>query len=141
MKFTAHFYKLNYDFSPEFADAHNNGEDSENNRKYDWEDELVITSAVEDIQVLEDSSYVLRGERDGEQFSEEIHKMTVFYIIVKDGENVPMACSKSILEQYNIEKNEGEIILNVFLQEWEPLTNPIPGLYVALQDFPKLLIN
>lgn len=141
MKCTAHFYKLNYDFSPEFAAAHHNGEESENNRKYDWEDELVISREVENIEVYEDSSYTLKGERDGTPFAEEVFKMTVFQIIVKDCENVPMACSKSILDHYEIEKTDKEIILKVFLEEGEPLTNPIPGLYVALQDFPKTLIN
>lgn len=141
MKCTAHFYKLNYDFSPEFADVHHDGEESENNRKYDWEDELVITGEVEDIQVKEDSSYILKGERDGEQFSEELPNMTVFQISVKNGQDIPMACSPSVLKNYNIEKSEEEIILNVFLEDEEPLTNPVSGLYIALQDFPTHLIN
>ena len=141
MKCTAHFYKLNYDFSPEFADTHHNGKESENNRKYDWEDELAITNDVEDIQVQENSNYTLVGEQNGEQFSEEIPNVTLFKIKAKDGQDVTMACSDSIVHEYKIEKSDNNIILKVFLNEGEPLTNPIAGIYIAIEDFPKHLIN
>lgn len=36
MKLKAHFYLLNIDFSPEYAEANHNGEESENNIKYEW---------------------------------------------------------------------------------------------------------
>ena len=141
MKCTAHFYKLNYDFSPEFAEAHHNGEASENNRKYDWEDELLITNEVDKIEVQENSIYILEGEKNGEKFAEELSEMTIFKVSVKDGPDVSMACSQSILSHYNIEEKEKSIVLKVFLEEKEPLTNPVPGIYIALQDFPKHLIN
>ncbi len=141
MKCTAHFYKLNYDFSPEFAEAHHNGEPSENNRLYDWEDELLITSEVEDIEVQENANYILKGEKNEEGFEEKLPNMTIFKILVKEGEDVSMTCSRSVLNHYNIERKEDTIVLKVFFEEREPLTNPVPGVYIALQDFPKHLIN
>lgn len=141
MKCTTHFYKLNYDFSQEFADEHYNGKESENNRKHDWEDELIITGEVDDIKVQENTSYTLRGERNGDQFAEEIEKMTVFQIFIENKQDVIMACSAAIIDHYKIENRENEIILKVFLEEEEPLTNPIPGLYIALHDFPKNLLH
>lgn len=141
MKCTARFYKLNYDFSPEFAEAHHEGKESENNRLYDWEDELAITTEVVDIKVLNNSSYTIQGERNGKEFSEEIPNVMLFHIVGEDGAITPMACSHSLVNKYEIEKVEDAINLNVFLEEMEPLTNPIPGVYIAIKDFPKSLID
>lgn len=141
MKCTARFYKLNYDFSPEFAEAHHEGKESENNRFYDWQDELVVTTEVVDIKVLENSTYTIQGERKGEEFSEEISNVMLFQLIGEDGSITPMACSQVLVNKYDIEREENAINLNVYLEEMEPLTNPIPGIYIAIQDFPKSLID
>lgn len=141
MKCIARFYKLNYDFSPEFAEAHHKGEESENNRFYDWQDELAITTPVKDIQVLENSVYTIEGDKGGEKFSEEVKYMMLFQIIGEDDSVTPMACSHSLVNKYEIIKEEENFILNVYLEEMEPLTNPIPGVYIAIKDFPKLLMD
>src|SRR5690554_4466913 len=86
MKCTARFYKMNYDFSPEFAEAHHEGKESENNRLHDWEDELAITTDVVDIEVLENSTYTIQGEKSGEAFSEVVSNMLVFNLIGAEGE-------------------------------------------------------
>src|SRR5690554_1425786 len=85
MKCTARFYKMNYDFSPEFAEAHHEGKESENNRLHDWEDELAITTDVVDIEVLENSTYTIQGEKGGEAFSEVVSNMLVFNLIGAEG--------------------------------------------------------
>lgn len=141
MKCTARFYKMNYDFSPEFAEAHHEGKESENNRLYDWQDELAITTKVKDIEVFENSTYTIQGEKGGKAFSEEIGNVLLFHIIGEDGAITPMACSQVLVLKYDIEKKEDSINLNVYFEEMEPLTNPIPGVYIAIQDFPKLLID
>ena len=141
MKCTARFYKMNYDFSPEFAEAHHDGNESENNRFYDWEDELKITTEVKDIEVVDNAIYTLQGEKGGEAFSEEIKNILLFNIIGEDGAVTQMACSKSLVLKYDINREEASINLKVFLEEMEPLTNPIPGIYIAIQDFPKSLVD
>ncbi|WP_417265442.1 hypothetical protein [Brumimicrobium sp.] len=141
MKCTARFYKMNYDFSPEFAEAHHEGKESENNRLHDWEDELAITTDVVDIEVLENSTYTIQGEKGGEAFSEVVSNMLVFNLIGAEGEITQMACSHVLVQNYEIEKGDDFIHLNVYLEEREPLTNPIPGIYIAIQDFPKSLIG
>jgi hypothetical protein len=141
MKCTARFYKMNYDFSPEFAEAHHGGNESENNRFYDWEDELNITTEVKDIEVVDNTSYTLQGEKDNEAFSEEIKNVLLFNIIGEDGAITQMACSKSLVLKYDINREESSIDLNVYLEEMEPLTNPIAGIYIAIQDFPKSLVD
>ena len=141
MKCTARFYKMNYDFSPEFAEAHHGGNESENNRFYDWEDELNITTEVKDIEVVDNTSYSLQGEKDNEAFSEEIKNVLLFNIIGEDGAITQMACSKSLVLKYDINRDEASIDLKVYLEEMEPLTNPIAGIYIAIQDFPKSLVD
>ncbi|PWH86321.1 hypothetical protein [Brumimicrobium oceani] len=141
MKCTARFYKMNYDFSPEFAEAHHDGNESENNRFYDWEDELSITTDVKDIEVMDNATYTIQGERGGETFAEEIKNVLLFNIVGADGAITQMACSKSLVLKYEINKEEEAIELKVYLEEMEPLTNPIPGIYIAIQDFPKSLID
>jgi hypothetical protein len=140
MKFRAHFYQLNDDFSQEYADTHNNGESSEMNRKFDWEDELALKNAVKKIDVEVNTSYILAGEMNGASFNEEIDGMTVFQILGEDDSVTLMACSAGILDSYEILEEEGGFVLKVYIRDYEPYANPIPGIYIASQDFPKKLI-
>jgi hypothetical protein len=140
MKFRAHFYQLNDDFSQEYADTHNNGESSELNRKFDWEDELSLKNDIKTVDVQENTTYVLAGELNGESFSEEIAGMTVFQMNGVDGSATLMACSTSMLNRFEIQEEADEIVLKVYINDYEPYANPIPGIYIASQEFPKKLI-
>ena len=88
-----HVYLLNEHFSQEHADAHYNGEESENNLKYEWEDEFAITSTVE-----------------------------------------------SIVETHELIKDENGFTIKIFLKDFEPMSNPVPGIYVASKEFPQALV-
>ena len=140
MRLNVHFYMLNEHFSQEHADAQHNGEESENNLRYEWEDELSVKSDVKEVGFLRKSIYTIKGYlTDTETFAYDIPEMIVFNIALEDGTITQMACSESIVENFElIEETEGKR-LNVYLKEEEPHTNPIPGIYVALQEFPKEL--
>lgn len=140
MSLNVHFYMLNEHFSQEHADAQHNGEESENNLRYEWEDELSVKSGVKEVEFLRKSIYTIQGYlSDNETFAYDIPEMIVFNIALEDGTITQMACSESIVENFElIEETEGKR-LNVYLKEEEPHTNPIPGIYVALQEFPKEL--
>lgn len=140
MKFRAHFYQLNDDFSQEYADIHNKGESSELNRKFDWEDELSLKNEIKKVEVMENSAYSLAGQINGEPFSEEIEGMTIFQIIGEDDSITLMACTTTILNSYEVIEGTDEIVLKVYINDYEPFANPIPGVYIASQDFPKKLI-
>lgn len=140
MKCTVHFYKMNYDFSPEFAEAHHDGKPSENNRLYDWEDELAIKTNVSFCNVLENQTYTLRGERGGNPFEEKIDNVMLFEFTDDDEAITVMACSHSVVKEYTIEEKDDFLYVEIFLKEDEPLTNPVPGVYIAVQEFPKSLI-
>lgn len=122
----------------EHALAHHNGEESEFNRKYEWEDELKITTPVSGIVSHENASFPLQGELpDGQSFSHDVANMRLFEI--QGDQPVYVGCSESILERFEVENKEGWV-LKVFLKDNEPMGNPVPGIYIAAQEFPKALV-
>ncbi len=136
-----HFYLLNDHFSIEYANEHNNGEPSELNRKYLWEDEFAISLDVTAIEPLEDTTYVLQGSNgNGEPFAEEVPNMRMFYI--RNGEDLVAAvgCSEILMEDFTIAEEADALVLSVNLKGEEPLANPVTGIYIASKDFPKSLI-
>ena len=137
----AHFYLLNDHFSIEHANENFNGEESELNRRHEWEDELEIKTEVSDVHVEENGTYLLQGELpDGDAFSNEIPSMRLFNIA--NGEKVvaQLACSESIISSFDIEKSEEAFVVKIYIKDDEPLANPVPGIYIAAQEFPKELI-
>ena len=69
MKINAHFYLLNDDFSPEYAEANHGGKESDNNPLYEWEDEFSVSEELEDVVLNEKSIYLLQGETNDGPFS------------------------------------------------------------------------
>ena len=141
MKCRIHFFLLNEHFSIEHAEAHHAGEESETNRKYEWEDELEITTSVNDVVDHEKAVYPIQGEMgDGKPFQYDIPNMRLFEL-KSENQSTFVGCSESILDSFNIEKTEEETVVQVFLKDYEPMSNPIPGIYIASQEFPKELIQ
>lgn len=135
-----HFYLLNDHFSQEYADQHNDGNESEMNRKYQWEDELAINVAHTDIEVIENGKYVLQGTLPDEKpFQHEIESMRLFNVVNDSEVIAQLACSESTLDSFELSGNE-EKVLKVYLKGEEPLSNPVTGIYIAAQEFPKELI-
>ena len=134
-------FLLNEHFSPEYAEAQHGGKDSENNRRYDWEDEFAITSSVKKIEVLEGVEYPLRGVLpDGKEFSYDVPSMLVFKIVSEDAPETYIGASQSIVDRYEQEELEGKVRIRIYLKDYEPMANPIPGVYIASKEFPKELI-
>lgn len=139
MALTIKVYLLNDDFSQEYADTHNEGKESELNRHYEWQDELEVTSDVKKIEVIKNGTYTLAGEMpEGRQFSYDVSKMRLFSIQSNDAMDLLIGCSESLLSDYSIEGNQ---LLEIYLKDYEPLSNPVPGVYIAAQEFPKDLIE
>lgn len=140
MKLKAHFYLLNIDFSTEYAEANHNGEESENNIKYEWEDALTLKNEIKAVDVFQ-GEYPLQGELpNGEAFNEAVPNMTLFEALGEDGSKTYFAVSASLIDHYTLDETEGMFTLKVYLKDYEPLANPIPGVYIASQDYPKKLI-
>ncbi len=136
MKINAHFFLLNDDFSPEYAEANHGGKESDNNPLYEWEDEFSVSEDLEDVFVEEKSVYLLQGETNEGSFSYEIPNMLVARLKMKNGVVGAFAISESIVDAYTFEK-EGEVAhFKVYIKDYEPLADPIPGVYIASKEFP-----
>lgn len=141
MKCRVHVFLLNEHFSQEYADIHHNGQDSELNLRYEWEDELEIKSEVSEIQEHVNAVFPLQGTMgDGKQFSYDVEGMHLFELISSSG-NIVLGCSESILDHADIGKTEDAWTIHIYLKDYEPMSNPIPGIYIASQEFPKELID
>lgn len=137
----AHFYLLNDHFSIEHANENFNGEESELNRKHQWEDELEIKTEVTDVHVEENGTYVIQGAMpDGETFKHDVAKMRIFNIANDEQVVAQLACSESIISSFEIEKTDEVLKVHVYIKDDEPLANPVAGVYIAAQEFPKELI-
>lgn len=141
MKCHINVFMLNEHFSQEHADANFGGKPSVNNRLYDWEDEMRITTFV--LKVIEHRkvSFPLQGELpSGEPFNHEVHNMFLFEVQSEEQPSAFIGCSESILDSFE-QKTEGDTIyLKVFIRDYEAYANPIPGIYIASKEFPKELI-
>lgn len=141
MKCNIHVYLLNDNFSPEHAEAHHGGEESEYNLKYEWEDEFSITSDVKEVIVHENAAFPLAGELpDGKPFSHDVENMFLFEIKSSDAPSTFVGASASIIDSQELIKDEAGFSIKLFLKDYEPMSNPIPGIYIASKEFPKALI-
>lgn len=133
---------LNEHFSIEHAEAHFGGEESEMNLKYEWEDELAIKNEIKEIVAHEYAVFPLQGELPVEgAFSYDVADMKLFEIVAENEPSTFVGCSESIIDSYGIDSTEDEIVLKVYLKGDEPMSNPIPGIYIALKEFPKELTH
>lgn len=141
MKLTAHFFLLNDHFSPEYAEANHGGNESENNPLYEWEDELEVSEGLKSVKLLRNSNFNLEGELpSGEPFCHSVEKMFLIEMQMESGQSGFFGVSESILESFTIEGDEKESTVKVFIKDYEPLANPIPGVFIASKEFPKPLI-
>ena len=138
---TIHTYLLNDLYSQELADSLNNGEQSPDNKKFDWEDEMNVSSSVKDVEELLDSSYFLAGSLgDGSNFSIEVPKMRLLKITSSDAQDLYVGASESIISEVRINRNENHWKIEIYIKDLERLANPIPGIYIASKEFPKELV-
>jgi hypothetical protein len=136
MNLSAHFYLLNDDFSPEYAEANFNGKESENNPKFEWEDELYVKD-VKQVKICRKSDYSLQGETENGAFEYVLPNMFKADLYMENGQIGSFAVSESILDSYEFKNDK----LAVYLKDYEPMSNPIPGVYIASKEFPKELIR
>lgn len=138
MKLNIHFLQINSDFSPEYAEANHGGKESENNVLYEWEDELEVSKNLADIQLKRNASFPLRVQLpDGKIVEEEISDMFLVELTLDDGQKGFMGVSESMLVDFNEEKSKENPILRIYIKDYEPFWNEMPGLYIASKEFPK----
>ena len=83
--------------------------------------------------------YVLQGETNEGPFSFEIPNMLVARLKMKNGVEGAFAISESIVDSYTFDKEDENFVLKVYIKDYEPLADPIPGVYIASKEFPTEL--
>ena len=140
MKCVVLCYQINELFSQSFADENHEGKPSTDNIKHHWEDEMQISSHVVSVEELENVTYQLEGSyADGQEFKFGIPAMRLVKI---SSDNAPLCyvgASESILEKIEIKDAPDQFIVKLFLKDLEPMANPVPGIYIAIKEFPKEL--
>jgi len=76
---------------------------------------------------------------DEKAFSFDVPNMRLFEIVT-ESESTFVGCSESILETSELKENDF-YELSIYIKDFEPMSNPIPGIFIAAQEFPKELIN
>ena len=138
MKCTVIFLLLNDDYSVEHAEA-NGIEESSINRKYEWRDEMKITTDVVDVTERTNENYTLKGQLEsGDDFSYDISSMHLFYL---NGESpIIIGCSEILYDSASI-SSDNEMVISIIMKDYQPFANPVPGIYISTGDFPKELIS
>lgn len=134
------FIRINPEFDQEFADSFHNGQESEENIKHLWEDELEIADA-KDVTIKNRTPYFLEGEKEGKAFKYELPNMCVTEITHKSGEVSRLGVSQRILKSTSKSVDEETSTLSYYIKgRFEPI-NPFNGLYVIASDFPEALLD
>ena len=136
-----HFILINPDFSQGFADDLHNGQESEDNIKHLWEDELKVSEPVKEFKVRNNAEYTLAGYLpDDTQFSFDIPEVTVCDCTTASGQKMQFAVSKKLIKktQKIIDDKKDETHMYFYLRGL-PMENPMDGIYILKKDFPKEL--
>jgi hypothetical protein len=67
--------------------------------------------------------------------------MLIFDVVNDDGSVTQLAASESLVDRFENSKDEQRWKIELFLKDYEPMANPIPGIYIASKSFPSELIT
>ncbi|MCW3084511.1 MAG: hypothetical protein JWP12_1877 [Bacteroidetes bacterium] len=137
-----HFILVNSEFSQGLADDLYEGEESEDNIKYLWEDEFKVSQPVKEFKIKNNSTYTLAGYfPDETAFSFEIDEMSVCDCLTESGERMLFAVSKKLVKktEKTMSENKEETHMYFYLKDSLPMENPMNGVYILKTDFPKEL--
>lgn len=142
MRVTINIKLLNEDFNQSIADDFYSGKESEDNIKYLWEDEFVVAGDVTNFKIINNSSYLLEGQfPDGKNFSYEIPSVTIIENTTIDNKKHSFVLSKKLIKLTNKieDKENNTIVFEVILKDGIEHFNPMNGIYIIAEHFPKEL--
>ena len=144
MNLYLHFILVNSEFNQGIADDLSEGQETEDNIKYLWEDEFKVSEPVKEFKIKNNAIYTLAGSfPDDKEFSFDIWDMTIVDCLTVEGKNMQFAVSKKLWKKTEkiVNETEDEIHLYFYLRDGLPMENPMNGVYIIKQDFPKELKN
>ena len=142
MNLHLHFILVNSEYNQGLANDLYEGQESEDNIKYLWEDELLVSEPIKEFKIKNNAIYTLAGYfPDDREFSFEIWDMTIVDCISESGNKMQFAVSKKLLKKTEkvVDDKNNETHLYFYMRDLLPIENPMNGIYIIKQDFPKEL--
>jgi hypothetical protein len=142
MKVTINVKLVNSKFNQAYADKENEGDETEDNIKYLWEDEFEVQGSVSNFKVINNTTYLLKGlYPDDEEFAFEIPDMTVLECTMDDGSVTLLPFSKKAISKTEKIDGKNEMQFNVQLKSIREVVNPMTGVYILKEDYPEELLS
>ncbi len=137
-----HFILVNSEFNVGLAEDLYNGQETEDNIKYLWEDEFKVSEPVKEFKIKNNTTYTLGGYYpNNDPFSFEINDMTLVNCTTEKNVFIQFAVSKKLIKKTEkiMDEQQKETHLYFYLRDTLPLENPMNGVYILKSDFPKEL--
>lgn len=142
MKVTLNIKLVNSKFNQAYADKDNEGEETEDNIKYLWEDEFDVKGNVKNFKVINNTTYLLRGlYPNDDEFCFEIPNMTVLECTMDDGSVTLLPFSKKAISKTDKVDSKDGLYFNINLKSIYEIVNPMLGVYIIKEDYPKELLE
>lgn len=142
MKVTLNIKLVNSKFSQAYADKDNEGEETEDNIKYLWEDEFDIQGNVKNFRVINNTTYLLKGlYPNDDEFCFEIPNMTVLECTMEDGSVTLLPFSKKAISKTDKVDSKDGLYFNINLKSIYDIVNPMLGVYIIKEDYPQELLG
>lgn len=142
MKVNINVKLVNSKFNQAYADKDNEGEETEDNIKYLWEDEFEVQGNVTNFKVINNTTYLLRGLYDNdEEFCFEIPDMTVLECTMDNGKTTLIPFSKKAVSKTTKVDTKNGFYFNVHLKSIKEIVNPMEGVYILKDDYPQELLG
>ncbi len=140
MKVTITVKEVNPDFDQELADRENDGHESEDNIRYNWEDEFEVKDEVKDFGIRNNETFILEGMKGEEKFSHEIPSMMIVECVGENGAVTQFAASRKLVKDTKkVIDKKGDVHFFIFLKGKHAHVNPRLGVYISEKDFPHEL--
>lgn len=100
MNLYIHFILVNSEFNQAIADDFHNGEESEDNIKYLWEDEIMVSEPVKTFKIKHNENYFLKGYFPNDKpFNFEIPDVSTVDCTSVNGTKTQFAVSKKLIKK------------------------------------------
>lgn len=142
MKVTLNVKLVNSKFNQAYADKENEGEETEDNIKYLWEDEFEVQGNVTNFKVNNNTTYLLNGlYPNDDEFSFEISDMTVLECTLDNGSVTLFPFSKKAINKTEKVDTKNGMTFYVHLKSIREIVNPMTGVYILKEDYPQELLE
>ncbi len=140
LKVTIAVKLLNSDYNQTIADDFHDGDESEDNIKYQWEDEFIVKGDVSSFKIRNNATYSIMGVyATGDEFNFNIPNTTIVECITEDGLQQFAFSRKLVKTTEKTDKSNGDVKFTIELKDEVPFENPVDGVYITSTDFPKEL--